>query len=1083
MAKRWNTVEPFDQPDPALRGSWSIYAAYSVLMVYFGAASYMLFDWDDPIWYFNAKAYIAFAVIGWLVGITMIPLLDRSSVRRGIQLSLVLSLILHLSTFLGMVAVDLENIAQADLNPNQQELPERKRIVVPDYSPAQIEQQEENRKAYEEIIETDEAKPETEPIEQQKLEHQQPEMQENEVEQDKLTSKVTPEEINRRENAEQQPDVETLEDLPSQLAKQSAETQQRDMQPIEQVEIERSEQSPPELSAANAEASRSSQDLKVDRNTMQVESQSRVAADLSRRQVQQQQPQLNASQAEAIQRRAAAASELIASQARSAEVQRAESPTLSAQARSNPIARQSNQNPDISQPRMASATPSSILSNIPELNRRPADVDSSFGPQTSPRSVQRSSTATKIPLVNSSISDQTPRPATAQQPRNQLQAAAGQIQRQDVGGDGVEANAVQPGQLWAKPSTSRDSASRLLEQHGATRSDQAKSEGSIASDVASPSIGRTQSTGSKTMIGPNVIIEYIGPANSDAAQAEALAGGANSPNVGMGRTAEDLASGVGGNFQGSQDLGSTPSDLTSGTDGISRRESGDLANRGLSPEAGPLGRSMRGTPNSPIAGTQADATGTGAGPASPPGDLAGVGQTPGLERRSMGSDDLPITAPGAGRIGRTPSRIAPGVGGLMRRTTGPEIGDLATSSAALPSRSTGRKGPLLNTKAAVPTDAFSLRAMRKGRGSGEDSIRPTRKTEVAIERGLEFLARYQSRDGRWGLRGFVAVHPQDYPLYRDEIPSLNSDTASTGLALLAFLGAAYDHLSDKYQDQVGKGIKFLVRNQQPNGDLYIPMDRTSDSSCKLYSHGIAALALCEAYGMTQDPALREPAQRAINFIQASQDPELGGWRYTPGQGSDTSVTGWMTMALKSGQLAGLDVKQETFRGINRWVNSAESRLGGRTVYVYNPLAPDTKQQRHGRQPTPTMTAVGALIQLYLGNRRDSRVLQDSASYLKENLPTLGTAANPQRDTYYWYYATQVMFHMRGDYWEQWDGELHEMLEDTQVVEGPSAGSWDPHGEIPDRWGGFAGRIYVTTMNLLSLEVYYRHLPLYDDTAR
>ena len=39
-----------------------------------------------------------------------------------------------------------------------------------------------------------------------------------------------------------------------------------------------------------------------------------------------------------------------------------------------------------------------------------------------------------------------------------------------------------------------------------------------------------------------------------------------------------------------------------------------------------------------------------------------------------------------------------------------------------------------------------------------------------------------------------------------------------------------------------------------------------------YSHGIASIALCEAYGMTGDKRLREPAQRAIDFIVAAEHP-------------------------------------------------------------------------------------------------------------------------------------------------------------------------------------------------------------------
>jgi hypothetical protein len=106
-----------------------------------------------------------------------------------------------------------------------------------------------------------------------------------------------------------------------------------------------------------------------------------------------------------------------------------------------------------------------------------------------------------------------------------------------------------------------------------------------------------------------------------------------------------------------------------------------------------------------------------------------------------------------------------------------------------------------------------------------------------------------------------------------------------------------------------------------------------------------------------------------------------------------------------------------------------------------------------------------------------------AEHLLKNLPAMGTAAQSGRDTYYWYYATQVMFHMKGKYWQAWNERLHPLLVDRQVQSGPMAGSWDPGGPIPDRWGPHGGRIYVTTLNLLSLEVYYRHLPLYESTAQ
>ena len=233
--------------------------------------------------------------------------------------------------------------------------------------------------------------------------------------------------------------------------------------------------------------------------------------------------------------------------------------------------------------------------------------------------------------------------------------------------------------------------------------------------------------------------------------------------------------------------------------------------------------------------------------------------------------------------------------------------------------------------------------------------------------------------------------------------------------------------------------------------------------------------------MTQDPELRDEAQLALRYIIETQHRQRGGWRYTPQISSDTSVSGWMMMALKSGELSGLNVPEDTYQGIERWLGLAQSPERP-DRYRYNPYAPDTPSQRHGRVPTPTMTAVGMLMRMYSGWRREKPEMQSAADYLLEFPPQVGSARSPQRDTYYWYYATQVMFHMGGDYWERWNRALNPLLLQSQVRSGPQTGSWDPASPVPDRWSPHAGRLYVTAMNLLNLEVFYRHLPIYEETA-
>jgi hypothetical protein len=74
-----------------------------------------------------------------------------------------------------------------------------------------------------------------------------------------------------------------------------------------------------------------------------------------------------------------------------------------------------------------------------------------------------------------------------------------------------------------------------------------------------------------------------------------------------------------------------------------------------------------------------------------------------------------------------------------------------------------------------------------------------------------------------------------------------------------------------------------------------------------------------------------------------------------------------------------------------------------------------------------------------------------------------------------------MHEIQGEHWRRWNGAMQRVLLDSQRRAGDSAGSWDPD----QIWGGYGGRTYSTALGALSLEVYYRYLPLYKpaETAR
>ena len=127
------------------------------------------------------------------------------------------------------------------------------------------------------------------------------------------------------------------------------------------------------------------------------------------------------------------------------------------------------------------------------------------------------------------------------------------------------------------------------------------------------------------------------------------------------------------------------------------------------------------------------------------------------------------------------------------------------------------------------------------------------------------------------------------------------------------------------------------------------------------------------------------------------------------------------------------------------------------------------------------SAVDAAIHRLAG--RDHPEMIAGAQWIEQNLPQFGTSTQEHptgdRNAYYWYYGTQIMFQMQGRYWQDWNARLRPLLLESQTTSGELAGSWDPVYPLPDRYGYMVGRLYVTTLHLLVLEVYYRHLPIYQ----
>ena len=356
--------------------------------------------------------------------------------------------------------------------------------------------------------------------------------------------------------------------------------------------------------------------------------------------------------------------------------------------------------------------------------------------------------------------------------------------------------------------------------------------------------------------------------------------------------------------------------------------------------------------------------------------------------------------------------------------------------------------------AAVPGIRVALSGREPGRrdgflgaNGGSDA------TEAAVTAALEWIVRQQQKDGLWSMQG---------PYQNGG--SQENRLAATAMALLALQGAGQTHQVGEHQAVVARAWKKLLAGQQRNGSFDVGR---LPAQHELYSHAQVTIALCELYGMTRDPELAEPAERALAYCLAAQGPN-GGWRYEPGKDGDMSVTGWYMMALKSAEMAGMDVPPEAFERIEGFLDLVATQEGRRYGYRRENLLRDASPV------TAAVSAEGLLCRQYLGwAQNDPRIIAGLEAIMEEKPLDFGG----DKDVYAWYYITQVAHHAQGRPWARWNASVRAELPSRQLSTGKERGSWDP---ALDRWGSIGGRLFVTCFSTWMLEVYYRHLPLYGE---
>lgn len=306
----------------------------------------------------------------------------------------------------------------------------------------------------------------------------------------------------------------------------------------------------------------------------------------------------------------------------------------------------------------------------------------------------------------------------------------------------------------------------------------------------------------------------------------------------------------------------------------------------------------------------------------------------------------------------------------------------------------------------------------------KDNVKMDDATKKAVDKALAYLATKQENDGAWG------------------------NTAITGFVLLAFMSNGHMPNQGDHGKVVAKGVRYLCSTARNDGYL------VGARGGNMYCHGMATLALTQAYGMTGDEDVKKITKRAIELIIKTQNNE-GGWRYDPSPtGADISVTIMQVMALRGAKDAGIHVPDKTMEDAIKYVNRCYDRRSG--GYRYQPYSAGAGYAR---------TAAGVCV-LQLCGKYDADEIKRAVEYMEHMGDDRG---------HYWYghyYAAHAMNQVGGEAWENYYKRMRKLL--------LSPGYQRPTGEWYDtRREAAYGPAYQTAIAVLILSVPTHYLPIYQ----
>jgi hypothetical protein len=313
------------------------------------------------------------------------------------------------------------------------------------------------------------------------------------------------------------------------------------------------------------------------------------------------------------------------------------------------------------------------------------------------------------------------------------------------------------------------------------------------------------------------------------------------------------------------------------------------------------------------------------------------------------------------------------------------------------------------------------------------------KWEAAIDKGLKWMAKTQSSAGHWHAGG-------TYP------------TAMTSLAGTALVSSGSTTTQGPYAKNIQKAVNFLMGKRRGNGLIGDTMHQDNRYT---YGHGFAMLFLSQVLGEEEDAERREELSdvltKAVDFSCKAQ-ATTGGWGYVSAKDQpnfdEGSTTITQVQGLRACRNAGIVVPGEAIDKAKEYIYGCKNADGGISY-----------SSRNRGSSRPAITAA-ALASLYNAGDYESKHIPDMLEFCKKNLKDLSEGPNAFGHWHYTYlYYSQVMYRQGEKEW----GPFRDKLYNRIVSEQQSDGSWV----------GQVAPIYVTSCNLIMLQLDKAYLPIYQ----